>query len=73
MSLPYLAAVTNETLCIHLPTPFNLPTVVLPEGRMTDGHWIPGGVRTRFFLHKPSSYIYRMRTVADLLPEYNRC
>ncbi|KAL9046402.1 MAG: hypothetical protein Q9214_000754 [Letrouitia sp. 1 TL-2023] len=45
MGLPYLAAVINETLRIHHPTPGTLPRVVPPGGRMIDGHWVPGGVR----------------------------
>lgn len=44
MNLPYLAAVINETLRIHHPTPINLPRVVPSEGQMIDGNWIPGGV-----------------------------
>lgn len=50
MDLPYLAAVINETLRIHHPTPINLPRVVPPEGQMIDGHWVPGGVSVWFFL-----------------------
>ena len=34
MSLPYFAAVINETLRIHHPTPINLPRVVPSEGQM---------------------------------------
>lgn len=48
MDLPYLAAVINETLRIHHPTPINLPRVVPPEGQMIDGHWVPGGVSVCF-------------------------
>lgn len=51
MNLPYLAAVINETLRIHHPTPVNLPRVVPPEGQMIDGHWIPGGVSASSPLH----------------------
>ncbi|MCJ1282149.1 hypothetical protein MMC26_001472 [Xylographa opegraphella] len=43
INLPYLAAVINETLRIHHPTPINLPRVMPPEGQMIDGHWISGG------------------------------
>ncbi|KAI4161886.1 MAG: hypothetical protein LQ342_004452 [Letrouitia transgressa] len=43
MGLPYLAAVINETLRIHHPTPGTLPRVVPPGGRMIDGRWVPGG------------------------------
>ena len=49
-SLPYLAAVIDETLRIHHPTPINLPRIVQPEGRMVDGQWIPGGVSTTIVL-----------------------
>lgn len=66
MNLPYLAAVINETLRIHHPTPINLPRVVPPEGQMIDGHWIPGGVRTPSILHKTTSYIYKKHIAADL-------
>lgn len=52
MNLPYLAAVINETLRIHHPTPINLPRVVPPEGQMIDGHWIPGRVSTFSLLHR---------------------
>ena len=55
MNLPYLAAVINETLRIHHPTPINLPRVVSPEGQMVDGHWIPGGVSASSSLHTPLS------------------
>lgn len=50
MELPYLAAVINETLRIHHPTPINLPRVVPPEGQMINGHWVPGGVSVYFIL-----------------------
>ena len=43
-SLPYLEAVINETLRIHHPTPITLPRVVPPEGRIIDGHLVPGNV-----------------------------
>lgn len=57
MNLPYLAAVINETLRIHHPTPINLPRVVPPEGHMVDGHFIPGGVSIFLYLRliEPSS------------------
>ena len=60
MNLPYLAAVINETLRIHHPTPINLPRVVPPEGQMIDGNWIPGGVRTPFLLHRNTCYVYKV-------------
>ena len=66
MNLPYLSAVINETLRIHHPTPINLPRVVPPEGQMIDGHWIPGGVRIPFILHKTTSYIYKRHIAADM-------
>lgn len=44
MDLTYLAAIINETLRIHHPTPSNMPRVVAPEGQTIDGHWIAGGV-----------------------------
>ena len=46
MKLPYLAAVINETLRIHHPTPINLPRVVPPQGQMVGRYWVPGGVST---------------------------
>ncbi|KAI0904195.1 cytochrome P450 [Ustulina deusta] len=41
-SLPYLAAVVDETLRIHHPTPIHLPRIIGPDGQMVDGQWIPG-------------------------------
>ncbi|KAL8941468.1 MAG: hypothetical protein Q9211_001811 [Gyalolechia sp. 1 TL-2023] len=41
--LTYLTAVVKEALRIHHPTPVNMPRVVLPQGQVVDGHWIPGG------------------------------
>ena len=49
LELPYLAAVINETLRFHHPTPINLPRVVPPEGREIDGQWIPGNVQPFHF------------------------
>lgn len=46
-SLPYLAAVINETLRIHHPTPINLPRITVPEGQIVDGEYIPGNVSPR--------------------------
>ncbi|EIN09245.1 cytochrome P450, partial [Punctularia strigosozonata HHB-11173 SS5] len=39
--LPFLNAVLSESL--RLGTPFFLPRVVPPEGRMIDGRFVPGG------------------------------
>ncbi|KAK0647380.1 Averantin hydroxylase [Lasiodiplodia hormozganensis] len=40
--LPYLAAVIEETLRIHHPTPIALPRIIPPGGLQVDGQWIPG-------------------------------
>ncbi len=45
-NLPYLAAVINETLRIHHPTPINLPRITVPEGQVVDGEFIPGNVNS---------------------------
>ena len=42
--LQYQLAVLDEALRIHPPTPFGFPRVVPGEGRIVDGHWVPGGV-----------------------------
>lgn len=47
-SLPYLAAVIDETIRIHHPTPIHLPRVIPKGGQMVDGMWIPGNVRGLF-------------------------
>ena len=51
--LPYLAAVIDETLRIHHPTPINLPRNVLPGGQMVHEDWIPGGVSVDYSLLTP--------------------
>ncbi|GAW20844.1 hypothetical protein ANO14919_103560 [Xylariales sp. No.14919] len=40
--LSYLAAVIDETIRIHHPTPIHLPRIIGPEGQRIDGQWIPG-------------------------------
>jgi len=42
--LPYLAAVIDETLRIHHPTPIHLPRIIPSGGLQVDNEWIPGNV-----------------------------
>ncbi|PSN66429.1 cytochrome P450 [Corynespora cassiicola Philippines] len=41
-SLPYLAAVIDEALRIHHPSPVHLPRLIPNNGLQVDGEWIPG-------------------------------
>ncbi|VUC29969.1 unnamed protein product [Clonostachys rosea] len=41
-TLPYLAAVLDETIRLHHPTPIHLPRIVPAEGQIIDGQWVPG-------------------------------
>jgi len=44
-SLPYLAAVIEESLRMHPPFVTSLARIVPPDGSIVDGHYVPGGVR----------------------------
>ncbi|KAF1923402.1 benzoate 4-monooxygenase cytochrome P450 [Didymella exigua CBS 183.55] len=49
--LPYLAAVIDETLRIHHPTPIHLPRLIPSEGLQVDGEWIPGNTVMGIAMH----------------------
>lgn len=51
--LPYLAAVVDETLRIHHPTPIHLPRIIPSGGLQVDGQWIPGNV-SQVTVHAPN-------------------
>jgi cytochrome P450 len=42
--LKYLTAVINEGLRVYPPVPSPMPRVIVPEGGMVCGKWLPGGV-----------------------------
>lgn len=44
--LKYQAAVIEEALRMHAPTPNGPPRVVDGQGDTIDGHWVPAGVST---------------------------
>lgn len=47
-SLPYLAAVIEESLRMYPPFVTNLARIVPQGGAMVDGHFVPEGVREMF-------------------------
>ncbi|CAE7205730.1 hypothetical protein CFE70_008713 [Pyrenophora teres f. teres 0-1] len=49
--LPYLAAVIDETLRIHHPTPIHLPRIIPSGGLQVDNQWIPGNTIMGIAMH----------------------
>ncbi|TVY67409.1 Cytochrome P450 monooxygenase aclL [Lachnellula suecica] len=67
--LQYQLAVLEEALRIHSPTPWGFPRVVPGDGKVVDGHWLPGGTTVYVPTYAATKLASNWKNPESFIPE----